>query len=143
MNIIEAIKSGKRFRRAGTDRYLHFVDVEDGIRDDGGLACFSYSGLLADDWEVEESMVPITEQQLDDIIKGSTSWGAVQNGLCLVDIAKFKEELGFKGKEDKDKVRITRSQVEDAIGDSRMSDIMSHTDYIEIRDSILQKLGFT
>lgn len=53
MNIIEAIKSGKRFRRRGQPRYLElFHDID---------LCLSAVDITADDWEVEEKKVMITE----------------------------------------------------------------------------------
>lgn len=56
MNIIEAIKSGKRFRRRGQPRYLElFHDID---------LCLSAVDITADDWEVEEPKVMITREQL-------------------------------------------------------------------------------
>lgn len=46
MNIIEAIKSGRRFRRRGQPRYLElFHDID---------LCLSAVDITADDWEVEK-----------------------------------------------------------------------------------------
>jgi hypothetical protein len=56
MNIIEAIKSGRRFRRRGQPRYLElFHDID---------LCLSAVDITADDWEVEEKKVMITQEQL-------------------------------------------------------------------------------
>lgn len=55
MNIIEALKSGKRFRRAGFQTYY-----SPGIHD----AYFCYDEIIATDWEVEEKTITITEEQL-------------------------------------------------------------------------------
>lgn len=53
MNIIEAIKSGKRFKRKTWETYL--------------LNCveqnFTLKEVLADDWEVEPTPVTITREQ--------------------------------------------------------------------------------
>ncbi len=55
MNIIEAIKSGKRFRRRGQPRYLElFHDID---------LCLSAVDITADDWEVEDVPVPLTKEQ--------------------------------------------------------------------------------
>ena len=57
MNIIEAIKSGKRFRRKGQPRYLElFHDID---------LCLSAVDITADDWEVEEAKVTLTRSQFD------------------------------------------------------------------------------
>ena len=46
MNIIEAVKSGKKFRRPG----LPFKEYKNFARED----------ILADDWEIEEKKVEVT-----------------------------------------------------------------------------------
>ena len=56
MNIIEAIKSGKRYRRSGElgwydSNYIEYV--------------FSMLDVLDDDWEVEPVYVAITREQFD------------------------------------------------------------------------------
>lgn len=54
MNIIEAIKSGKNFKRSGTDYW-----------EDTSKTLFPYGitakALVADDWEVEGKTITITE----------------------------------------------------------------------------------
>jgi hypothetical protein len=67
MNIIEAIKSGKRYRRKGetgwydaTDHYQDYV--------------FPTRAVLADDWEVEEVRVTITREQFDAAWKSVTEY---------------------------------------------------------------------
>jgi hypothetical protein len=57
VNIIEAIKSGKRFRRKGQPRYLElFHDID---------LCLSAVDIIADDWEVEEAKVTLTKSQFE------------------------------------------------------------------------------
>lgn len=57
MNIIEAIKSGKRFRRRGQPRYLElFHDID---------LCLSAVDITADDWEVEEVRVTVSRSQFN------------------------------------------------------------------------------
>jgi hypothetical protein len=55
MNLIDALKSGKRFRRAGEEFWL------DTIQD----WSFSLESVLADDWEVEEKGREITSDKFD------------------------------------------------------------------------------
>jgi len=58
MNIIEAIKSGKRFRR----KAWNIDDWVSQDRDDLPLR-FTRGDVKADDWEVEEKPVTITREQ--------------------------------------------------------------------------------
>jgi len=48
MNIIEAVKSGKRFKRSGISSWVEPEEAQDLFRN------LDYSALIADDWEVEE-----------------------------------------------------------------------------------------
>jgi hypothetical protein len=57
MNIIEAIRSGKRFRKKGTYIYT-------GMTPEAGIY-LTYEGIMADDWEVEEETFEVTEAQLN------------------------------------------------------------------------------
>ena len=60
MNILEAIKSGKRFRRKpsipGTVSWIGPLDVTTHWDES-----FFLDDILADDWEVEEKQVTVTE----------------------------------------------------------------------------------
>ena len=60
LNIIDALKSGKPFRRIGTKHWLLF---------DSAVNTWSFDRitLLATDWEIEERKVEITESQFDTI----------------------------------------------------------------------------
>jgi hypothetical protein len=61
MNIIEAIKSGKPYRRK------NLFDISSKMKiffTPGDERDFSYSEVLADDWEVENKEVTITREQL-------------------------------------------------------------------------------
>lgn len=50
MNIVEAIKSGKKFhRKGGLDWYLPFIN-----REDIDISDITYRDILADDWEVKD-----------------------------------------------------------------------------------------
>jgi hypothetical protein len=90
MNIIEAIKSGKRFRRKGQTRYLElFHDID---------LCLSVGDITADDWEVEEKKAPISASEFDHACKvvDARLW---RNGGWPVHINEFltelKKELGL------------------------------------------------
>ena len=90
MNIIEAIKSGKRFRRRGQPRYLElFHDID---------LCLSAVDITADDWEVEEKQSIITASDFDRAcsIVDARLW---RNGGWPVHINEFltelKKELGL------------------------------------------------
>lgn len=56
MNIIEAVKSGKRFRRKTHPNYWFDRPPTD--------HSFTIDWILADDWEIEEKKVEITQEQL-------------------------------------------------------------------------------
>lgn len=61
MNLIEALTSGKRFKRPCTGWYSDISKLE--------WLHVSIKSLLADDWEVEEQSVPITRTTLSDAFK--------------------------------------------------------------------------
>lgn len=62
MNIIEAIKSGKRFRRKDYDG-AWFMARKD-VYDIQPLN-LDYGSIVADDWEVEPRTVTVNREQLD------------------------------------------------------------------------------
>jgi hypothetical protein len=68
MNIIEAIRSGKRIRRKSKGIWLEPKEGK----------YFSFDHILADDWEIEEKPVAITREQFDEawklVIQESKSW---------------------------------------------------------------------
>lgn len=53
MNILKAIKSGKRFRPKGTTLWHE--------NNPGNTLCKCQSELIADDWELEEDTVSLTK----------------------------------------------------------------------------------
>jgi len=63
MNIVEAVKSGKRFRRKNQAAW-HFP-AEDNVERNYLLTTKS---ILADDWELEERTSTITEGEFDDLV---------------------------------------------------------------------------
>lgn len=78
MNIIEAIKSGKRFRRKGWEiwsageesivGYTHGLIVGPKTMVQTTGIFLQKEDILADDWQIEEKVVEITESQLSDAI---------------------------------------------------------------------------
>jgi hypothetical protein len=70
MNLIEAIKSGRPFRRHPD---MSWIYVKGGVlyynRASDGAICeqsLTVDSLLADDWEIQEPTVTITRTQLQD-----------------------------------------------------------------------------
>jgi hypothetical protein len=62
VNIIEAIKSGKKFKRqGGTSWYSRMLADYPTIN----ISAISREDFLADDWEVETTSVTITREQFD------------------------------------------------------------------------------
>lgn len=59
MNIVDAIKSGKRFKRAKNTVWVEHHEAQDLLKN------IDYQALIADDWEVEEERVTITKRQLE------------------------------------------------------------------------------
>jgi len=56
MNILEALKSGRRIRRAAAHEPDYFKDPRD--------IFYTQERILSDDWEVEPAAVEITYEQL-------------------------------------------------------------------------------
>lgn len=88
MTIIEAIKSGKRFRRSRWRMLL------DGPSDSSVSVTLPWVDLLADDWEVEDKKVEINRNVLIN------AWGralrAQANGNPTVVLFDLAKELGLE-----------------------------------------------
>lgn len=85
MNIIDAVKSGKRFRRPGwfkwCQSYTTLLDTYPALNGED---------ILADDWQIEEESVTVTRSQVEDTLDlflGSSPQGC-RGG--------FLKALGFK-----------------------------------------------
>lgn len=104
MNIIEAIKSGKRFRHSswhtptGKDWYSPISDP------DNSRATFKLdvNQLVSDDWEVEEKQVTITESDFelamaraDRLVAGDESPEYGRDVHVCEYLAVLKKELGL------------------------------------------------
>jgi spore coat polysaccharide biosynthesis predicted glycosyltransferase SpsG len=59
VNIIEAIKSGKKFKRVKDTCWFEHHEAQDLLKN------IDYRALVADDWEVEEEKVTVTKRQLE------------------------------------------------------------------------------
>ena len=92
MNIIEAIKSGRNFRRAsfpnqrwfsykGESKIMGF-DFEENRRD---FYQPDKLDIIADDWEIEEKKVEITRQTLKDAFEDADWDAQVPNRMSFLD----------------------------------------------------------
>ena len=99
MNLIEAIKSGKRFKRKA---YSKFHKCDDTCSEG-----FTRTEVLADDWEIENEKIEITKDQLKNAIHKSLSNDTKDGHLVLLAAGgkltfddwvfeRLFEELGFK-----------------------------------------------
>ena len=68
MNIIEAVKSGKIFRRKSWTHGESVIEMSDGLYFTPSYNAQRYipclSDIIADDWETEEKKVEITRSQI-------------------------------------------------------------------------------
>lgn len=102
MNIIEAIKSGKPFRRQG---HAHWMQTSgDYVRvhepDGPSMVEFDRRDLLADDWEISEPTVTITAKKFWDawakVLKQEDARRALLMGPLVIDLmAILAKELGL------------------------------------------------
>lgn len=82
MTLIEAVRSGKPFRRKCWSQGYHVLDIYKTI------AC-SLEDILADDWEIQEEKIEITERQLRRIYQDVF-------GERPYSFDEFLKRLGFK-----------------------------------------------
>jgi hypothetical protein len=59
LNIIDAVKSGKRHRRKGNNLWSEALRSQD--------VYYNVESILATDWEIEERKIEITESEFDAI----------------------------------------------------------------------------
>jgi hypothetical protein len=78
MNLIEAVKSGKRFRRAvspkGFDQPWYGQNKS---------YLFEHHDILATDWEIEERKIEITESQLNQILNEVVGTHQAGSIICI------------------------------------------------------------
>jgi hypothetical protein len=92
MNIIEAIKSGRPFRRNNEDGNLWLTPL-DPVKD--GCFQFLLADILADDWEVESASVTITREQFNAAWDKALDDSAVRGFNCLALHHCLTKELGL------------------------------------------------
>lgn len=85
MNFLEAVKSGKKFRRPGRDWYYPVEPVV--------FYAISKQDMLATDWEVEEKKVEITYEKLYWAMKDSHGCGGYEHHYKSVKMV--AKELGL------------------------------------------------
>lgn len=79
MNLIEAVKSGKRFRRNGWEAWhldgnvyystVHGLFGGTKAFTDGKWFSLMKADILADDWEIEEKRVEVTRSQVIEVLR--------------------------------------------------------------------------
>lgn len=88
MNLIEAVKSGKPFKRKAWEDWL--------IKPDYEIEEYDFSphreNIIADDWEIKEE--PITRERLEKAIEKFETV-VEDNGYWQHAFAEFKKELGL------------------------------------------------
>lgn len=93
MNIVEAAKTGKRFRRRGQ------LDWFPSPRFEGEEYYFNFEELVADDWEVENPVGTITSADFDDAVSKmlieSHYHRGVPTRMLEIVLADLKKKLGL------------------------------------------------
>lgn len=95
MNVIEAIKSGKRFRRASWNP----GDWAEPHEAQEVLKNTMFEALIAEDWEVESQVICVTKSQVCAAwSKAMAKWSARPEYTPphMTPFPEFLEELGFK-----------------------------------------------
>jgi hypothetical protein len=105
VNLIEAVKSGKRFRRKGSKYFLAeyclFHENKCAISlyssEFQAVMGLSWVDIDADDWEIEETSVPITRSQFFAAVNEASRAQVGQIYNCLyLDIDKLANKLADK-----------------------------------------------
>lgn len=99
MNIIEAIKSGKRFRRRlnsmwGAPNFWYEALSEADIANRLSRPMWAYEDLVADDWEVEQVPIAVTEAEFDAAWDKASSINSAGQWLASFKDT-LKKELGL------------------------------------------------
>lgn len=92
MNIQEAMKSGKPFKRKG-----HKVYIQGGIASVDSF--FSYEEVLATDWEVEEEKISLSASDIRKVLMNFPVQYSAQGNLAtgqFLAIDTVLKHLGFK-----------------------------------------------
>lgn len=97
VNFIEAVNSGKRFRRENNMLWLFWNSEKLGIESESGVLSNLNIGLINSQFFIEEKKVTITETELEDACKESlnemNSAPFNRNRTLFIIL---KEKLGFE-----------------------------------------------
>ena len=89
MNIIEAIKSGKRFRHKGTQTWCNANSGND-------LLSGPYEWFVSGDWEVEEKEIVVTDSSFEAAADRAARSFPMYNPPHICEyLDKLKKELGL------------------------------------------------
>jgi hypothetical protein len=93
MNIIQAVGSGKRFRRKGNDSWYENDGNTNGLR----VYHFGMDDILSAEWETESVAITINEEQFDaavaNVANAMTREGGQIDGSSF--LINLKRELGL------------------------------------------------
>jgi len=101
MNVIEAMKSRKPFRRKSFSDPTYYMQPIDGdLNDDyfkGVFYNLSVADIVADDWEIKEPLIPISRQQFWDAVNSARQRPFSMNDDEALDILAYRvaKILGF------------------------------------------------
>lgn len=90
MNIIDAAKSGKKFKRKHMQAWFSTCVKPESL---GSGAYFAWADIVHDDWEIEEEKIEITREQIKRAFKQLESQTYFSPGQFEAHLA---ELLGFK-----------------------------------------------
>lgn len=92
MKIIEAVKSGKRFRRKINYENMGWLS----FRTNNYIAGLCREDILADDWEIEGEKIALSWDEIENAIHGWTGWVHTTERAPIVNYKSIKKLLGFK-----------------------------------------------
>lgn len=81
MDLISAIKSGRRIKRKDWLCFYHTKDLD-----------YSFPDILAEDWEVGEEKIEVTKYELEEAWNNSFENSVIER----TEFEAFCKELGFK-----------------------------------------------
>jgi hypothetical protein len=90
MNLIEALKSGRRFKRPDWGQY-----TEHDLANPDDIIPLTPADIVADDWEVEEIIVPITDAYFEVAWQRAESKQPAGKWLAHPFKDTLKKELGL------------------------------------------------
>lgn len=96
MNILDAIKSGKRFRLID-DPHTEWIEINTlgRFHINGHCIVLTKEKIICDDWEIEEKKLELSWEQIHRAVSLNTNHCATV-GMLIHDFDKMKKELGFE-----------------------------------------------